>query len=218
MANPQSHLIQWCPAPFFLRCHSGGGGDAMRFALCALPLNKMNLFFAILSAAYISTIFFFADSPAVSVVAVYNPFSLLHIPLYAILTLLIILSILPFKFPHFFRQMGAHDANNLNAVNAMNTGNAKNSKNPINPINPINPRNRLIIASFLGFIVAAADEYHQSFIPTREGSITDILLDSVGIALALWLALHWMKWRKYELKRWIEVAGFHPQPDRRPKR
>ena len=143
----------------------------------------MNLFFAILSrvALHISSSFFFADSPAVSAVAPYNPFSLLHIPLYAILTLLIVLSLVPFKSFPFFRQIGAHDANNLNAVNA----GAMNAVNAKNPINPINPRNRLMIAGFLSFIVAVADEYHQSLFPTREGSFTDILLDVVGIALAL---------------------------------
>ena len=172
----------------------------MRFARCAAPFNRTNLLFAILSVGYIAAIFLFADSPAVSAVAVYNPFSLLHIPLYAVLTLLNILSILPFKFSDFFRQIGAHDANHLNDVNAIDAMNAANEKNTINPMNPMN---RLMIAGLVSFIVAVADEYHQSFIPTREASITDILLDAVGIAFAVLVALRFIKWHKGSLKRWI---------------
>ena len=52
----------------------------------------MNILFSILSAAYIAGIFLFADSPMVSDVAPVNPYSLLHIPLYGILTILLILS------------------------------------------------------------------------------------------------------------------------------
>jgi VanZ family protein len=55
----------------------------------------MNYFFAVLPAAYIFGIFFYADSTIVSQFAVFNPFSLLHIPLYGILTLLLILALCP---------------------------------------------------------------------------------------------------------------------------
>jgi hypothetical protein len=52
----------------------------------------MSIFFRVLSAAYIAGIFLLADSPMVSDVAPFNPYSLLHIPLYGILTLLLIFS------------------------------------------------------------------------------------------------------------------------------
>lgn len=52
----------------------------------------MNFFFSIFSVAYIAGIFLFADSPIVSAVAPFNPYSLLHIPLYGILTILLVLS------------------------------------------------------------------------------------------------------------------------------
>jgi len=55
----------------------------------------MNYFFALLPAAYIFGIFFYADSPVVSQIAVFNPFSILHIPLYGILTLLLVLALRP---------------------------------------------------------------------------------------------------------------------------
>ena len=53
----------------------------------------MNPFYALLSAAYIFAIFFLADSGAASQIGEFNPYSLLHIPLYGILTLLILLSL-----------------------------------------------------------------------------------------------------------------------------
>ncbi len=52
----------------------------------------MNYFLALLPAAYIFGIFFYADSPVVSQIAVFNPFSILHIPLYGILTFLLALT------------------------------------------------------------------------------------------------------------------------------
>jgi len=55
----------------------------------------MNYLFALLPAAYIFGIFFYADSPVVSQIAVFNPFSILHIPLYGILTLLLALALRP---------------------------------------------------------------------------------------------------------------------------
>ncbi len=57
------------------------------------PRERMNYFFALLPAAYIFGIFFYADSPVVSQIALFNPFSILHIPLYGILTLLLVLAL-----------------------------------------------------------------------------------------------------------------------------
>jgi hypothetical protein len=194
MANPQSRLIQRC---HWLFLSVGIWGYAVRIVLSVMSFNRTNLVFAVLSIAYINAIFLFADSPAVSAVAVYNPFSLLHIPLYGVLTLLIVLSIFPLRWFHLFRYKGLGDSgdlNDLNGPNALNTPDA---------INAINSKNRLLIAALVSFIVASADEYHQSFIATREASITDVLLDAVGIALAVWLALAFIKWHKSILKRRI---------------
>lgn len=52
----------------------------------------MNIFFSALSVAYITGIFLLADSPMVADAAAFNPYSLLHIPMYGILTILLILS------------------------------------------------------------------------------------------------------------------------------
>jgi VanZ family protein len=109
----------------------------------------MNPFYALLSAAYIFAIFFLADSGAASQIGEFNPYSLLHIPLYGILTLLILLSLC--------------------------TGKGKYTPQ------------RLILGGSIAGIAGALDEFHQTFIPPREGSFGDVLLDIVGIALAILL-------------------------------
>jgi len=125
----------------------------------------MRAFFSILSIAYIAAIFLWADSPVVSDLASFNPYSLLHIPLYGILTFLINLSFKPFK---------------LKPNNANNRENPKNSTNPINPINL-----SFLIPGIIALIVAIADEIYQSFIPTRNASAIDVFLDLIGITFVL---------------------------------
>jgi len=95
----------------------------------------------------------------VSDVAPFNPYSILHIPLYGILTLLLILS-----FPPQRRRF----------VNPMN------SKDSINPSNPVVP-------GIIGFIVAIADEIHQAYLPNRNASVIDVLLDLAGIICCILL-------------------------------
>jgi VanZ family protein len=109
----------------------------------------MSPFFAFLSTAYIFALFFLADSGAVSQIGEFNPYSLLHIPLYGILTLLILLSLC--------------------------TGKGRYT-----------PK-RLIAGGFIAGIVGALDEFHQTFIPTRDGSLGDVLLDVLGIVLGILL-------------------------------
>jgi hypothetical protein len=168
----------------------------------------MNPFFSILSLAYIAGIFLFADSPVVSDLAAFNPYSLLHIPLYGILTFLLILSFSPFKF------------------RVINSGNPTNSTNPINlsrlpcneyvrgemrpalcsvetttwgslfhwdPTSSIN----LLIPGLIALGVAVADEIHQAYIPTRNASITDVLLDIIGILFFIFL------FRRVQSIRWF---------------
>jgi VanZ family protein len=110
----------------------------------------MNPFFAFLSAAYIFCIVYLASSPYVGLVAKFNPYSLLHIPLYGILTILLLLAL---------------------------TSKPETSRS-----------SRYFGVSFIAIAVAVVDEYLQSFISTREGSISDILLDILGIALVMVLA------------------------------
>jgi VanZ family protein len=117
----------------------------------------MNIFFSVLSAMYIAGIFLLADSPMVEDMATFNPYSLLHIPLYGILTLFLILS---FSQPK------------------------KKIVNPINPSNSINSKN-FLVAGIIALVVAIADETHQAYLPARNASIIDVFLDIIGIILCM---------------------------------
>jgi len=54
------------------------------------------------------------------------------------------------------------------------------------------------IAFGLAVLFAITDEWHQSFVPSREGSLRDVLIDSSGAAAALiglwWLGRRLRKW------------------------
>lgn len=107
----------------------------------------MNPFFSILSGAYIFGIFYWADSPTVQQIGVFNPLSLLHVPLYGILTGLLILAFSPAE--------GRIES-------------------------------RLLVgAGLAAMVVAVLDEVHQMFIPNRNASVLDVLLDGVGIGLVM---------------------------------
>lgn len=49
-----------------------------------------------------------------------------------------------------------------------------------------------VIAAAITIAYAASDEWHQSFVPTRHGTATDVLIDAGGvlIAYALWRQRH----------------------------
>ena len=134
----------------------------------------MSILFTILSVAYVAGIFLWADSPIVEELSAFNPLSLLHIPLYGVLTLLLMFSKLTFEF--------------------FNQTNQANSTSPINPINPINPIS-FLIPGLIAFIVAIADEIHQAYIPGRDASIIDVILDLSGIVLVL-IVIHQIRRKK----------------------
>lgn len=51
-------------------------------------------------------------------------------------------------------------------------------------------------ATFAGLVAvayAASDEFHQTFVPGRDGTLTDVLIDSAGAALGL--TVIWILWR-----------------------
>lgn len=125
----------------------------------------MRIFFLTLSIVYVWAIFFLADSPVVHTLSSYNPYSLLHIPLYAVLTILLVLSGFPSKVWSF---------SSIWSLGFIDTGS-------------MNVRNRLFICTLIAAAVAVADEIHQAFIPNRDGSITDVLLDLLGIILVLFV-------------------------------
>jgi VanZ family protein len=49
-------------------------------------------------------------------------------------------------------------------------------------------RQALLLAFLLTVLYAASDEYHQTFVPGRNGTPADLLIDAAGAALGLWLA------------------------------
>jgi VanZ family protein len=125
----------------------------------------MRILFSLISIAYIASIFLLAGSPFISKIATFNPYSLLHIPLYGILTVLLIFSIIPFK----------------NSPNSQ-----RNQKDQATPF---------LFAGLIALGIAVADEIHQAYIPGREASFTDVLLDAIGIALVLLLIHRIFRWK-----------------------
>lgn len=55
----------------------------------------------------------------------------------------------------------------------------------------------------LAFLYAASDEWHQTFVPSRGGSINDMLIDCSGAALGLVL---WHGWLLYQHERRLQTA------------
>lgn len=45
------------------------------------------------------------------------------------------------------------------------------------------------VAFFLTLMYAASDEFHQMFVPTREGTLRDVIIDCLGALLA-WIFLY----------------------------
>ena len=65
-------------------------------------------------------------------------------------------------------------------------------KNDTRPWSWTETRNALI-----GVVIyAITDELHQAFVPTRQGSVLDVFIDTVGGALALLALWAWGRWRK----------------------
>lgn len=51
------------------------------------------------------------------------------------------------------------------------------------------PRKALVIAAIVSVLYAISDEYHQTFVPLREGTARDVVIDSIG-AFLMYLFLH----------------------------
>ncbi len=61
------------------------------------------------------------------------------------------------------------------------------------------PWNWRIAGEALWFAVlyAASDEFHQTFVPSREGCLRDVCIDSCGAAIGLLLLFAVGRWRKF---------------------
>jgi VanZ family protein len=116
----------------------------------------------LLSITYIGAIFFFADSSVISDLSPFNPYSLLHVPLYGILTFLLVFSVLPYS---------THLTHSTNSTN----------------LTHLTYSTRFLIVGLVATMVGVADEIHQAYIPGRNASVVDVFLDMVGIALCLFI-------------------------------
>ena len=128
----------------------------------------MRFVFRVFSIAYVAGIFLFADSSVISDLSPFNPYSLLHIPLYGILTLLLFLSISSWK------------PVSKNSVNSTNSTYSTHSTY-------FTYSTRFLIVGLIATMIGVADEIHQAYIPGRNASVVDVFLDMVGIALCLFI-------------------------------
>lgn len=53
----------------------------------------------------------------------------------------------------------------------------------------ISERKMILLAVFLSFLYACSDEIHQMFVPGRSGQISDVLLDTVGSIVGIYVYL-----------------------------
>jgi len=52
-------------------------------------------------------------------------------------------------------------------------------------------------ALWFAVLYAATDEFHQTFVPSREGCLRDVLIDSCGAVIGLLLLWALGRWRKF---------------------
>jgi len=136
--------------------------------------SMTRFFFRLFSVAYIAGIFLFADSSVISDLSPFNPYSLLHIPLYGILTLLLFLSFVPLK---------SHSTHSTNLTHSTASANSTHSTNLTHSI-------RFLAVGLVATMVGIADEIHQAYVPGRNASMVDVFLDVVGIVLCLFAIKH----------------------------
>lgn len=56
----------------------------------------------------------------------------------------------------------------------------------------------LLLSFIIGCLYAISDEYHQSFIPTREGRLRDVIVDIAGMTIVYWyIKSHLPRIKKY---------------------
>ena len=160
----------------------------------------MRIFFSILSIAYIAGIFLFAGSSIVQTLAPFNRYSLLHLPLYGILTVLLIFSFLPREmrlalWQHRYCSIGSLFHRGQLPNNLMTHKGIDSTHSRINASthSRIHASPHFLLPGFIALIVAIADEIHQAYVPGRDASGTDVLLDIIGIILVLLFAFRLFK-------------------------
>ncbi len=125
----------------------------------------MRALFSILSLLYIGAIFVLAGSPEARALSKFNPYSLLHIPLYGIMTFLMVFAIVPVS--RAVKVGGDSAKPRFIVTNGLTV--------------------RLFVAGMMALGVGILDEIHQIYVPGRDGSAGDVMLDALGIILTLLL-------------------------------
>ncbi len=138
----------------------------------------MKILFSLLSLFYVASIFILAGSPVAHTLSEFNPYSLLHIPLYGILALLLVFSMVP--IPRGFKVGSIQPGGDSAGARARDTAGLTI---------------RFFIAGAIALVVGIFDEIHQLSVPGREGSAGDVMLDTAGIAIALLLCFWFFKTR-----------------------
>ena len=146
----------------------------------------MRFVFRLFSIAYVAGIFLFADSSVISDLSPFNPYSLLHIPLYAILTLLLFFSFVPLKADVRHSTDSTHSTNLTHSTHSDNSTHLTHSTNSTN-LTHSTYSTRFLIVGLVATMIGVADEIHQAYIPGRNASVVDVFLDMVGIALCLFI-------------------------------
>jgi hypothetical protein len=62
-------------------------------------------------------------------------------------------------------------------------------------------KSSLLFMVALSMLYAVSDEFHQLFVFGREGKITDVGIDGIGVLLFLGFLLTWRAWFKIELQK-----------------
>ena len=137
----------------------------------------MRILFSILSLFYIAAIFILAGFPVAHTLSQFNPYSLLHIPLFGILAFLLIFSMVPIPWGFKVSIQPGSDTRRLPSEETKDL------------------KLRFLIAGAIALVVAIFDEIHQLYVPGRNGSAMDVVLDLVGIAIALLLCSRLFKAR-----------------------
>jgi hypothetical protein len=66
----------------------------------------------------------------------------------------------------------------------------------LNTRRPSRRKGNALLAGLIAAVFAITDEFHQTFVPTREGTILDVLIDCVGVCAVT--AVCWTRARKTE--------------------
>jgi hypothetical protein len=136
----------------------------------------LRILFSFFSLFYIASIFILAGSPVAHTLSEFNAYSLLHIPLYGILAFLLVFSMVPIS-------QGIKGASVQPGADATGP----------RPIGTVGLRLRFFMAGAIALTVGIFDEVHQVSVPHREASVSDVFLDTVGIAIALLLCSRLLK-------------------------